>query len=57
LKNKKFKCSFTSVIHAGVSKEEREKAGITDDLIRLSVGCDEFDDLKGDLEQALAQTD
>jgi methionine-gamma-lyase len=45
-----------SMTHAGVSKEEREKAGITDDLIRLSVGCEDFDDLKDDLEQALAQT-
>jgi methionine-gamma-lyase len=45
-----------SMTHAGVSKEEREKAGITSDLIRLSVGCEDFDDLKDDLEQALAQT-
>jgi methionine-gamma-lyase len=44
-----------SMTHAGVSKEEREKAGISDDLIRLSVGCEDFDDLKDDLEQALAQ--
>jgi cystathionine beta-lyase/cystathionine gamma-synthase len=43
--------------HAGVSREEREKAGITDDLIRLSVGCEGFEDLRDDLEQALAQAD
>jgi methionine-gamma-lyase len=46
-----------SMTHAGVSREEREKAGITDDLIRLSVGCEGFEDLKDDLEQALAQAD
>ncbi|MGB8953216.1 MAG: PLP-dependent aspartate aminotransferase family protein [Candidatus Aminicenantales bacterium] len=45
-----------SMTHAGVSKEERDKAGITDDLIRLSVGCEDFEDLKADFEQALAQT-
>jgi len=44
-----------SMTHAGVSREEREKAGITDDLIRLSVGCEGFEDLRDDLKQALAQ--
>jgi methionine-gamma-lyase len=46
-----------SMTHAGVSREEREKAGITDDLIRLSVGCEGIEDLRDDLEQALAQAD
>jgi methionine-gamma-lyase len=45
-----------SMTHAGVPEEERKKAGIADDLIRLSVGCEDFEDLKDDLEQALAQT-
>jgi len=44
-----------SMTHAGVSREEREKAGITDYLIRLSVGCEGFEDLRDDLKQALAQ--
>ena len=43
-----------SMTHASVSKEEREKAGITDDLVRLSVGCEGFEDLKEDLDQAIA---
>ncbi len=43
-----------SMTHAGMPREEREKAGITDDLIRLAVGCEAFEDLKNDLEQALA---
>jgi methionine-gamma-lyase len=45
-----------SMTHAGVPAEERKKAGISDDLIRLSVGCEDLEDLKEDLEQALAQT-
>jgi cystathionine beta-lyase/cystathionine gamma-synthase len=44
-----------SMTHAGVAPEERDKAGITDDLIRLSVGCEAYDDLRTDLEQALAK--
>ncbi len=44
-----------SMTHAGVPATEREAACITDDLIRLSVGCEAFEDLQADLEQALAQ--
>lgn len=44
-----------SMTHAGVSKEKRAQAGISDDLIRLSTGCEGFEDLKEDLDQALAQ--
>jgi len=44
-----------SMTHAGVPQKEKEQAGITDDLIRLSVGCEGFEDLKSDLEQALSQ--
>jgi cystathionine beta-lyase/cystathionine gamma-synthase len=39
--------------HAGLPKEHREMAGITDDLIRLSVGCEGVEDLQEDLRQAL----
>ncbi|MFC2167601.1 trans-sulfuration enzyme family protein [Acidobacteriota bacterium] len=44
-----------SMTHVGVPKKEREAAGINDDLIRLSVGCEGYEDLKEDLEQALVQ--
>jgi len=44
-----------SMTHAGLPKEHREMAGITDDLIRLSVGCEGVEDLQADLEQALTQ--
>jgi len=44
-----------SMTHAGLPKEHREMAGITDDLIRLSVGCEGVEDLQEDLRQALEQ--
>jgi len=39
--------------HAGIPAEARAKLGISDALCRLSVGIEDFDDLKADLEQAL----
>jgi cystathionine beta-lyase/cystathionine gamma-synthase len=39
--------------HAGLSREERLRAGISDGLIRLSIGIEDTDDLLEDLEQAL----
>jgi len=39
--------------HASVPKEVREAGGVTDNLIRLSVGVEDLDDLIADLEQAL----
>lgn len=44
-----------SMTHASIPKEEREKTGVTDTLIRLSVGIEAIEDLQKDLEQALAQ--
>ncbi|MEM0140403.1 MAG: aminotransferase class I/II-fold pyridoxal phosphate-dependent enzyme [Ferroplasma sp.] len=41
--------------HAEMSREEREKSGITDNLIRLSVGIEDSDDLIDDFTQALAK--
>jgi methionine-gamma-lyase len=43
-----------SMTHASVPKESRIKAGVTDDLIRLSVGCEGYEDLRQDLAQALS---
>ena len=42
-----------SMTHSGVGKEEKEKAHITDGLIRLSVGCENPKDLLNDLSLAL----
>jgi cystathionine beta-lyase/cystathionine gamma-synthase len=39
--------------HAMISVEHRQKMGVTDQLIRLSVGIENADDLIADLEQAL----
>ncbi|NJM78818.1 MAG: cystathionine gamma-synthase [Flavobacterium sp.] len=39
--------------HASVPAEKRTEIGITDDLVRLSVGIEDIDDLIADLEQAL----
>lgn len=44
-----------SMTHASIPKEEREKTGVVDSLIRLSVGIEDADDLVKDLEQALAK--
>ena len=38
--------------HASIPKEEREKSGVTDSLIRLSVGIEDVDDLINDLQKA-----
>ena len=40
--------------HQRLSPEERAELGITDDLVRLSVGLEDAEDLKSDLDQALA---
>lgn len=45
-----------SMTHASVPKEEREKIGLADTLIRLSVGVEEVEDLIGDLKQALGHS-
>lgn len=42
-----------SMTHASIPKEEREKSGVVDALIRLSVGIEDVMDLIADLEQAI----
>jgi cystathionine beta-lyase/cystathionine gamma-synthase len=44
-----------TMTHAAVSAEERARLGITDGLVRFSVGIEDVDDLLADLDQALAQ--
>jgi cystathionine beta-lyase len=39
--------------HASIPKPEREKTGVVDSLIRLSVGIEDVDDLIEDLKQAI----
>ena len=44
-----------SMTHASIPKEERLKVGLTDSLIRLSVGVEDVEDLIDDLKQVFAQ--
>lgn len=46
-------CHPATMTHAAIPKEIREKLGITDNLIRLSVGIENVDDLISDLDQAI----
>jgi methionine-gamma-lyase len=44
-----------SMTHKGVPSSERLEAGITDDLVRIAVGCEDSEDLIADLDRALEQ--
>jgi len=44
-----------SMTHASIPKEEREKAGVVDGLLRLSVGVEDIEDLLADIESALSK--
>ncbi|WP_262481184.1 cystathionine gamma-synthase [Algoriphagus ornithinivorans] len=44
-----------TMTHASIPKEEREKVGLVDSLIRLSVGIEDAEDLKNDLAFALSR--
>lgn len=48
-------CHPASMTHASLPPEERERIGITDSLVRLSVGIEDVDDLIEDIEQAILQ--
>lgn len=47
-------CHPVSMTHGSVPPEQRARLGITDGLVRLSVGIEDVSDLLADLEQALA---
>ncbi|MBR1584926.1 MAG: PLP-dependent transferase [Clostridia bacterium] len=48
-------CHPATMTHASIPKEIRDQVGITEGLIRLSVGIENSDDLLADLEQAIAK--
>ena len=50
---KSLACHPAATTHRQLSAEEMVKAGVTEDMVRLSVGIEHIDDLKADLEQAL----
>lgn len=43
----------SSMTHAGIPKEQREAAGVWDDLVRISCGVEDGEDLRADVLQAL----
>jgi cystathionine beta-lyase/cystathionine gamma-synthase len=45
-----------TMTHASVPPEERQRIGVTDGLVRISVGIEDLDDIINDLKQALATT-
>jgi O-acetylhomoserine (thiol)-lyase len=51
---KSLACHPASTTHRQMTAEEQAKAGITPEMLRLSVGIEHIDDLRADLEQALA---
>ncbi len=51
---KSLACHPASTTHRQLSPSELEKAGVSEDMIRLSIGLEHIDDLIADLEQALA---
>jgi len=46
-------CQPSTMTHASVPEEKRKLLGITDDLVRISVGCEDVEDIIGDLRGAL----
>ncbi|MCF6249197.1 MAG: PLP-dependent aspartate aminotransferase family protein [Desulfobacula sp.] len=46
-------CPPSSTSHAKMTKEERQRVGVTDALLRLSIGLEDIQDLKQDLDNAL----
>ena len=46
-------CHPASMTHASIPKEKREKLGLTDGLVRLSVGIEDSNDLLNDISRAL----
>jgi O-acetylhomoserine (thiol)-lyase len=51
---KSLACHPASTTHRQLSAEELAKAGVTEDTVRLSIGIEHIDDIREDLEQALA---
>ena len=52
--SKSLACHPASTTHRQLSPEEMKKAGVSEDMVRLSIGIEHIDDLLADLDQALA---
>ena len=49
-------CIPSIMTHGSMPREEKEELGVTEDLIRVSAGIEEIDDLIADLDRALTST-
>ena len=47
-------CQPSTMTHASVPAEDRRRLGLTDALVRISVGCEDVEDILADLEKGLA---
>lgn len=47
-------CQPSTMTHASVPKEDRHRLGLTESLVRISVGCEDPEDIIADLEKGLA---
>jgi len=47
-------CQPSTMTHASVPVEDRRRMGLTDSLVRLSVGCEDVEDIIADLDRGLA---
>jgi len=54
---KSLACHPASTTHRQMTSEEQRKAGVTPEMIRLSVGIEHSDDIIADLDQALRATE
>ena len=50
---KSLACHPASTTHRQLSKSELKQAGVPEDLVRLSIGIENVDDIKNDISQAL----
>lgn len=50
-------CHPASMTHASIPYETRQKVGITDGLIRLSIGIENIDDILADIDQAIEKSE
>ena len=53
---KSLACHPATTTHRQLSKEEQEAAGVSEDLVRLSIGIEHIDDILEDIDQALSQS-
>ena len=53
---KSLACHPATTTHRQLSKEEQATAGVTDELVRLSIGIEHIDDILEDIDQALSKT-